>query len=84
MDFAKQVGPGVQRGQLDQCNQQVTQKLQNQQNLKQQGLAGYDSWYSRPEPEYTLPADREYKWGFTLIPGAKANSAQKKAGYSYK
>jgi len=47
-------------------------------------LAGYDSWYSRPEPEYTLPADREYKWGFTLIPGAKANSAQKKAGYSYK
>ena len=53
-------------------------------DLKQQGLAGYDSWYSRPEPEYTLPADREYKWGFTLIPGAKANSAQKKAGYSYK
>ena len=53
-------------------------------DLKQQGLAGYDSWYSRPEPEYTLPADREYKWGFTLIPGANANSAQKKAGYSYK
>ena len=53
-------------------------------DLKQQGLAGYDSWYSRPEPEFTLPADREYKWGFTLIPGAKANSAQKKAGYSYK
>ena len=22
-------------------------------DLKQQGLAGYDSWYSRPEPEYT-------------------------------
>lgn len=53
-------------------------------DLKQQGLAGYDSWYSRPEPEYTLPADQEYKWGFTLIPGANANSAQKKAGYSYK
>jgi len=53
-------------------------------DLKQQGLAGYDSWYSRPEPEYTLPADKEYKWGFTLIPAENASSAQKKAGYSYK
>lgn len=53
-------------------------------DLKQQGVAGYDSWYSRPEPEYTLPADRDYKWGFTLIPGVNASNAQKKAGYSYK
>ena len=53
-------------------------------DLKQQGLAGYDSWYSRPEPEHTLPADKEYKWGFTLIPAENACSAQKKAGYSYK
>ena len=53
-------------------------------DLKQQGLAGYDSWYSRPEPQYTLPANQEYKWGFTLIPAENANSAQKKAGYSYK
>ena len=53
-------------------------------DLKQQGLAGYDSWYSRPEPEHTLPADKEYKWGFTLIPAENASSAQKKAGYSYK
>ena len=53
-------------------------------DLKQQGVAGYDSWYSRPEPEYTLPADQEYTWGFTFIPGAKANNAVKKAAYSYK
>ena len=53
-------------------------------DLKQQGVAGYDSWYSRPEPEYTLPADQEYTWGFTFIPGAKANNAAKKAAYSYK
>ena len=53
-------------------------------DLKQQGLAGYDSWYSRPESEYTLPADQEYTWGFTFIPGAKANNAAKKAAYSYK
>ena len=52
-------------------------------DLKQQGVAGYDSWYSRPEPQYTLPADRAYDWGFTLIPGAKASQAQKKAGYRY-
>ena len=52
-------------------------------DLKQQGLAGYDSWYSRPEPEYTLPADREYTWGFTLIPGAGAGQAVKKLKYSY-
>ena len=32
-------------------------------DLKQQGVAGYDSWGSRPEPAYTLPANREYNWG---------------------
>ena len=53
-------------------------------DLKQQGLAGYDSWYSRPEAQYTLPADQEYKWGFTVIPAGNAGSAQKKAGFSYK
>ncbi len=52
-------------------------------DLKQQGLAGYDSWYSRPEPEYTLPADREYTWEFTLIPGAGAGQAVKKLKYTY-
>lgn len=52
-------------------------------DLKQQGLAGYDSWYSRPEPQYTLPADREYRWGFTLIPDATAAQAQKRAVYRY-
>ncbi len=53
-------------------------------DLKQQGLAGYDSWYSRPEAQYTLPANQEYKWGFTVIPAGNAGSAQKKAGFSYK
>lgn len=35
---------------------------------KQQGVGGYDSWGSRPEPQYTLPANKDYKWGFTIIP----------------
>lgn len=37
-------------------------------DMRQQGLAGYNSWGARPEPLYTIPADRSYKWGFTLIP----------------
>lgn len=37
-------------------------------DLKQQGVAGYDSWGARPQPGYTLPANREYNWGFTLLP----------------
>lgn len=37
-------------------------------DMKQQGVAGYDSWGARPEPAYTLPANKEYNWGFTLLP----------------
>lgn len=52
-------------------------------DLKQQGVAGYDSWYSRPEPEYTLPADQDYNWGFTLIPAASTDKIQHKIKYKY-
>ena len=37
-------------------------------DMKQQGVAGYNSWGARPEPGYTIPANQEYVWGFTLIP----------------
>lgn len=37
-------------------------------DLKQQGVGGYDSWGARPEPQYTLPANKDYQWGFTIIP----------------
>lgn len=37
-------------------------------DLKQQGAGGYDSWGARPEPQYTLPANKDYQWGFTIIP----------------
>ncbi len=37
-------------------------------DMKQEGVAGYDSWGDRPLPEHTLPANRDYHWGFTLIP----------------
>ena len=37
-------------------------------DMKQQGIAGFNSWGDRPLPEFTRPANQEYKWGFTLIP----------------
>lgn len=52
-------------------------------DLKQQGVAGYDSWGDRPLPQHTLPANREHNWGFTLIPVSSASGIQGKTGYSY-
>lgn len=37
-------------------------------DMKQQGLAGYDSWGSRPYGKYVIPAGKEYSWGFTMVP----------------
>ncbi len=37
-------------------------------DMLQQGVAGYDSWGSRPEPQHTIYANKDYKWGFTIIP----------------
>ena len=37
-------------------------------DMKQHGVAGYNSWGARPLPEYSIPANKNYSWGFTLIP----------------
>ena len=52
-------------------------------DMRQQGVAGYDSWGDRPEPQYQLPADRDYTWSFTLVPVKNARDAQRKALYDY-
>ena len=52
-------------------------------DMRQQGVAGYDSWGDRPEPQYQLPADRDYTWGFTLVPVKNVRDAQRKAVYDY-
>ena len=52
-------------------------------DMRQQGVAGYDSWGDRPEPQYRLPADRDYTWGFTLVPVKNVRDAQRKAVYDY-
>ncbi|MCD8183236.1 MAG: DUF4981 domain-containing protein [Bacteroides sp.] len=37
-------------------------------DMKQMGVGGYDSWGSVPDPQYLIPANREYKWGITIVP----------------
>lgn len=37
-------------------------------DMRQMGLGGYDSWGAVAEPEYLIPANKEYKWGFTIVP----------------
>ena len=39
-------------------------------DMKQMGLGGYDSWGAKPDPQYLIPANREYKWGMTIVPSA--------------
>lgn len=42
-------------------------------DMKQYGVAGYNSWGARPEATYTIPANQEYKWSFILIPMLKSS-----------
>lgn len=52
-------------------------------DMKQQGVGGYDSWGSHPELFHQIPANREYNWGFTLVPVHSANQANDAAKYDY-
>ena len=52
-------------------------------DMRQQGVAGYNSWGARPLPEYSLPANRDYKWGFTLVPIGRVSEAHGKSLYKY-
>ena len=53
-------------------------------DMKQQGVGGYDSWGSRPEPWFQIPANRNYDWGFTLVPVRSASQATNAAKYDYR
>lgn len=53
-------------------------------DLRQQGVAGYNSWGDRPLPENTLPANKNYEWGFTFVPVNSAADIQKSISMSYK
>ena len=52
-------------------------------DMKQQGVAGYNSWGARPLPEYSLPANRDYQWGFTLVPVTNKADLEEKAILQY-
>ena len=52
-------------------------------DMKQHGVAGYNSWGARPLPEYSIPANKDYSWGFTLIPGVNASEIEKKSVLKY-
>ncbi|MDR1502962.1 MAG: DUF4981 domain-containing protein [Prevotella sp.] len=52
-------------------------------DMKQCGVAGYNSWGARPEPGYSIPVNQEYDWGFTLIPISNPSDIKNKSGFSY-
>jgi beta-galactosidase len=52
-------------------------------DMKQSGVAGYNSWGARPLPQYSIFANQEYNWGFTLIPINNPAEAAKKTGLKY-
>lgn len=37
-------------------------------DLKQQGVGGFDSWGARTQPGFIIPANKNYEWGFTIVP----------------
>ena len=52
-------------------------------DMKQQGVAGYNSWGARPLPEYSIPANNNYKWGFTLVPVRDNKDVEEKSILKY-
>ena len=52
-------------------------------DMKQQGVAGYNSWGARPLPEYSIPANKDYTWGFTMIPVENISDIEKKSILKY-
>ncbi|NDV46735.1 DUF4981 domain-containing protein [Paludibacter sp. 221] len=52
-------------------------------DMKQYGVAGYNSWGAKALPQYSIFANQEYNWGFTLIPVSSASDIAKKVGFKY-
>ncbi len=52
-------------------------------DMKQQGVAGYDSWGAKVQPGFTIPADQTYEWGFTLAPIKSVGEVTQRVKYKY-
>ena len=50
---------------------------------KQQGVGGYNSWGARPTDDATIYSDKEYNWGFTLIPISEAKDIEQQTKLIY-
>ncbi|KAK8839035.1 hypothetical protein M9Y10_032501 [Tritrichomonas musculus] len=52
-------------------------------DYKQQGVAGFNSWGDRVLPEFSLPSNQNYSYGFTLIPFNNEDEISEKLSFSY-
>lgn len=52
-------------------------------DMKQQGVAGYDSWGARPTIAATIYSNENHNWAFTLVPVSSTKDAEKKALLQY-
>lgn len=52
-------------------------------DMKQYGVAGYNSWGARALPQYSIFANQEYNWRFTLIPIKNDSEIDKQIGFKY-
>ncbi|OHS95316.1 beta-galactosidase [Tritrichomonas foetus] len=52
-------------------------------DYKQQGVAGFNSWGDRVLPEFTLHANRNYSYGFTILPINNPNEIKDKVTLAY-
>lgn len=52
-------------------------------DYKMMGVGGDDSWGSQPYPQYLLPANQDYAWGFTFLPTKSASNVQRMVGFKY-
>ena len=52
-------------------------------DMRQQGVAGYDSWGAKVQPGYTIPANQNYEWGFTFVPVRAKGDVDKSLRYNY-
>ncbi len=52
-------------------------------DMRMSGVAGYNSWGARPLKPYQIPSDKNYKWGFTIVPVKGEQQIDKKADLDY-
>jgi len=51
-------------------------------DVRQMGVAGYNSWGDRPKPQHSLFANQEYIWGFSLIPISRPRDIEGRVGFT--